>query len=121
MTRSAWLALVVAMMIAPVAAHADASADPPQPAVPACADDPQYDGGRGSGLRAHVRASRFLGLTPRALVATFGQPDCKSAGKWRYWLPRGCAYDKDVVTLTLTRDKVTRAAIVHVITGDECR
>ncbi|HTJ42502.1 MAG TPA: hypothetical protein VL463_10435 [Kofleriaceae bacterium] len=86
-----------------------------------CADDPRYDrpDKPHHGPR-YAERKDFVGKTAAQLVATFGEPSCKSKAKWRYWRPDGCSYEKDVVTLWFRGGKVSRVNIVHVYTGEEC-
>ncbi len=98
-----------------LAAITNAAADPPPP----CRDDARLDGP--STKRHAVSTAGFVGKTADEIVKQNGEPGCKSPRKWRYWFPDGCAYEKDVVTLRFgAHDRVARATVVHIITGEEC-
>lgn len=113
MPRGGALGLALALALA-----ARAHADPPKP--PACTDDARLDGPGGK-RSAHAPNPRdFVGKTAAAITERLGAPGCKSPLKWRYWLPPGCAYEKDVLTLRFAHGVVARATIVHVVTGEEC-
>lgn len=106
--------VIVAAIIVLGAFAATARAEP-------CADDERYDRPQQQrSQRPGPRAADFLGKTPAKLVAAFGEPVCKSARKWRYFRPDGCAYERHVVTLWFAAGKVARVNIVHVWTGEEC-
>jgi hypothetical protein len=108
-----WIAAVAIVAVAVATAHAD----PPPP----CTDNAAYDHPSEKGGRpGRVDAKDYVGKTPAQVIAKLGQPSCKSPGKWRYWLPRGCAYEKDVVTLWFGDGRVRRVISVHTITGEEC-
>lgn len=110
--------LAVLAILASFAAGVTARADD---RPPACTDDARLD--RPAKKDAHVRASArdYLGKTAAALVKARGEPSCKSKTKWRYDVPDGCAYERDVVTVWFAGGKVRRVNIVHVFTGEECR
>src|SRR5579871_3349248 len=110
-------ALVIAVaLLGARAAAADPA--PAAPAVPACTDDARFDGA--SSKDVHV-PTELVGKTAAEVARSRGEPACRSPERWRYWTPRGCAYEKTVTTLWFGRDgKVARVVAVRHFTGEEC-
>ena len=105
-------ALPIALVLAAASA---ARADPPR-----CTDDAQLDG---PSSKPHGRApspKAYVGKTAKQIVAAFGDPDCRDPARWRYDVPRGCAYERWIVTLRFAHGVVARATVVHIYTGEEC-
>jgi hypothetical protein len=106
-------------------AHADETDPPPardRRPIPACRPSPRFDRRPAPGSAAARAPSRqeIVGLRAAQVVDLLGQPACRSATKWRYRQPEGCAVEKDVVTLWFRRGKVVRVNVVHVVTGERC-
>ena len=104
-------ALPIALLLAAATAHAD---------PPRCTDDAELDGPSTKGARPPALRD-YVGKTAKQVVAMFGEPDCRDPQRWRYDVPRGCAYERWVVTLRFAHGVVARATAVHVWTGEECR
>jgi hypothetical protein len=85
-----------------------------------CRDDPRYDRAQKHRGQRFAEPKEFLGKSATKLVERFGEPYCKSPAKWRYTVPDGCAYERDMVTLWFRGGKVARVNIVHEVTGEEC-
>jgi hypothetical protein len=99
-----------------LAAASAARADP----TPRCTDDKELDGPNSKPRPGGPSPKEYVGKTAAQLVATHGEPDCRDPARWRYDVPRGCAYERWVVTLRFAHGKVARATVVHVWTGEEC-
>src|SRR5262249_32623285 len=102
--KAAWL--IVAL------SAATAAADPR-----ACPADERFDKSKDN---HKGQADGLVGKTAAQVIAKRGQPGCKSATLWRYWMPNGCAYEKTVVSVWFANGKVVRANSVHHWTGEEC-
>ncbi|MEZ4358867.1 MAG: hypothetical protein R3B48_01715 [Kofleriaceae bacterium] len=97
-----------------LAGCARASAEPSS----ACEANESYD-------TARARTGRFFhaklrGETAAAVRERLGEPGCQSAALWRYWIPRGCSYEKTVVSLWFRKGRVTKVRAVDIITGAFC-
>jgi len=90
--------------------------------IPACQFDERYD--TPSKQRSHRRPispADYRGKSAAQLRARFGQPECRGPDKWRYVYPPGCTDWRTVVTLWLSRGRVSRVNIVDHYTGQHCR
>jgi hypothetical protein len=92
-----------------------ARADPPR-----CTDDTKLDGPSSKPGADAPAPKDYVGKTAKQIVAAHGEPDCRDPKRWRYDIPRGCSYERWVVTLHFAGGKVARATVVHVWTGEEC-
>lgn len=91
------------------------------PAPPPCAPDARFDRPRKTGPIRHVDPKKLVGKKPAEVSAQLRvEPGCRSARLWRFWIPDGCAYEKIVVSIWITRDRVVRATAVSYVTGQEC-
>jgi hypothetical protein len=90
--------------------------------IPPCQPSARFDRRPAPGSLAARAPSRqeIVGLRAAQVVDLLGQPSCRSATKWRYRQPDGCAGEKDVLTLWFRRGKVIRVNVVHVVTGERC-
>ena len=102
--------IALVLILAPAA-----RADPPR-----CTDDAQLDGPSTKPASGAPSVKEYVGKTPKQLVAAHGDPDCRDPDRWRYEFPRGCAYQRWVVTLRFAHGVVARATAVRQITGEEC-
>jgi len=83
--------------------------------VPRCDEEP-----RGQPPRFRPRDT-MVGLSQDQLLIQHGLPVCRLDGeRWIYHFPRGCAYERAVVTVWLVDDRVIRETAVHDFTGRHC-
>jgi hypothetical protein len=77
------------------------------------------------GLRCYAAKGRcgpegLKGLTEAEVEARYGPPHRREGSRWSYMLPRGCAYEKDELTVYFVRGRVVRATANHRFTGQHC-
>jgi hypothetical protein len=112
--------LITTLLTGPGALGDSSVPSPRPPSPPPCDDNPGFDLPTTSAHRAQSKANEFLGKTAAELLVAEGDPSCRSRNKWRYFRPRGCAYEKEVITLWLQHGRVKFVNIVWHVTGAEC-